>query len=158
VAVLHAEPLGAISSGYRILSAGEEITQLQISLFRGKGSFTLQEGEFTVEPLGFFRSDAVLKKGSSVIAKSKKSGALRRRFDISSAGHRLALESQKWTGREYQLLLGNRSVGTVKREGFAGRRVIMDFPDDVPIVLQVFLAFIVISQARREAAAASAGS
>jgi len=158
VAVLHAEPLGAISSGYRIVSAGEEITQLQISLFKGKGSFALREGEFNVGPMGFFRSDAVLKKGSSVIAKSKKSGALRRRFEISSAGHRLTLESQKWTGKEYKLLLGNQSVGTVKREGFAGRRVIMEFPDDVPVFLQVFLAFIVISQARREAAAAASGS
>jgi hypothetical protein len=70
---------------------------------------------------------------------------------------RLRLESQKWTGREYKLLLGNQEVGSVKREGFAGRRVMMDFPDDVPVVLQVFLAFIVISQARREAAASGGG-
>ncbi len=157
MAVLRAEPLGWASAGVRVLSGEEEITELHISAFKGKGSFTLDGEEFTITPEGFFRSDAVLKKGTSVIAKAKKAGALKRTWDISSAGHRLTLDSRSWSGREYALLLGNQEVGRVKREGFAGRKVSLESPDEVPVFLQVFLTYIVVSQARREAAAAASG-
>jgi hypothetical protein len=157
VAILRAEPLGWAFLGIRVLSGEEELTRLQISAFRTKGSFQLDGDAFTIEPMGFFKSDAVLKKGSSIIAKSRKGAALRRRFEISSAGHHLTLESRSWAGREYVLLLGKNEVGQVKREGFAGRKMHLEFPDDMPVFLQVFLAYIVISQARREAAAAAAG-
>ena len=157
MAVLRAEPLGWATFGVRILSGTEEITQLKISAFKGKGTFALDGEEFSIEPKGFFQSDAVLKKGTAVIAKILKPSLLRRRFEISSAGHRLVLESRGWTGREYRLLLGNQEVGSIKREGFAGRKYLLDFPEDVPIFLQVLMAYIVASQAKREAAAASGG-
>jgi hypothetical protein len=157
VAILHAEPLGWASFGVRILSGDEELTQLMISTFKGKGSFDLDGEAFTVEPEGFFRSNAVLKKGSSTIAKVRKPSILRRRFEISSAGHRLVLESRGWAGREYVLLLGSQEVGRVKREGFVGRKILLEFPDDVPLFLQVLLAYVVVSQAKREAAAAASG-
>ena len=157
MAILRAEPLSWISLGVRILSDDGEITQLSMSAFRNKGRFQLEGDDFTIEPEGFFGTDATLKKGASIIAKAKKAGAFKRTWEISSAGHRLNLESRSWTGREYALLLGNHEVGRVKREGLAGRRTRMEFPDDVPGFLQVFLAYIVISQARREAAAAAGG-
>lgn len=155
--VLHAEPLGWLSSGVRILSGGEELTSLSISAFRGKGSFDLEGETFAIEPEGFFRSEAVLKKGSSVLARAQKPSVLRRRFEISSAGHRLVLESQGWTGREYALLLGSSEVGAIARKGFGGRKLTLEFPDEVPMFLQVFLAYVVVSQANRERAAAAGG-
>ena len=158
MATLRAEPLSWLSFGVRILSGDEEITQLKISAFRTKGSFKLDGDEFTIEPSGFFRSDATLMKGSSVIAKAKKAGVFKRTWEISSAGHHLTLESRSLMGREYALLLGTQEVGRVKRQGFSGRQTAMEFPDNVPVFLQVFRAYIVISQARREAAAAASGS
>ena len=155
--VLRAEPLGWASFGVRILSGDEEITQLTISAFKGKGNFELDGEAFTVEPEGFFQSNALLKKGSSTIAKVRKPSFLRRRFEISSAGHRLVLESRGWTGREYVLLIGSKEVGRIKREGFAGRKLQLEFSDDMPRFLQVFLAYVVVSQAKRERAAAASG-
>ena len=157
MAVLHAEPLGWASSGVRILSGEEELTQLSISAFKRKGSFDLDGEAFAIQPEGFFRSNAVLKKGGSTLARVRKSSILRRRFEISSAGHRLVLESRAWTGREYVLLLGSQEVGRVKREGLSGKKLLLEFPDDVPLFLQVLLAYVVVSQAKREAAAASGG-
>jgi hypothetical protein len=157
VAVLHAEPLGWASFGVRILCGDEELTQLTISAFKSKGSFDLGGETFTVEPEGFFRSHAILKKGGSTLARVRKPSLLRRRFEISSAGHRLILENRGWRGREYVLLLGTQEVGSVKREGFSGRKLLLEFPDDVPDFLQVLLAYVVVSQAKREAAAAAAG-
>ena len=157
MAVLHAEPLGWASSGVRILSGGQELTQLTISAFKGKGSFDLNGEAFAIQPEGFFRSNAVLKKGGSTLARVRKPSILRRRFEISSAGHRLVLESRGWRGREYVLLLGSQEVGSVKREGLTGRKLLLEFPDDVPHFLQVLVAYVVVSQAKREAAAATAG-
>lgn len=155
--VLRAEPLSWASSGVRILCGEEELTQLHVTPFRAKGSFELDGESYAIEPKGFFGSDAVLKRGSTVVARVKKEGALRRRFAITSAGHRLILVSSTWSGREYTLLVGNQETGRVKREGFAGRRMILDFPDEVPVVLQVFLTYVVAAQTRREAAAAAGG-
>lgn len=124
---------------------------------RVRGGFDLGGETFTVEPEGFFRSHAILKKGGSTLARVRKPSLLRRRFEISSAGHRLVLENRGWRGREYVLLLGTQEVGRVKREGFSGRKLLLEFPDDVPDFLQVLLAYVVVSQAKREAAAAAAG-
>ena len=156
MAVLHAKPLGWASFGARILSGNEELAQLQISSFRLKGSFEVNGDTFTIEPRGFFQVNADLKKGISIIARVEKPSALRRRFEVSSGGHRLVLESRTWSGRDYVLLLGSQEVGWIRKEGFIGRRLSMEFPDDVPLFLQVFLAYIVIAQGKREGAAAAA--
>ena len=157
MAVLHAKPRGWASFGASILAGEEEVTDLEISTFKGRGRFHLEGEEFTVDPEGFFRSNAILKRGSMVMARARKTSLFRRRFEISSAGHRLVLEGRGWTGREYALLLGAQEVGKIRREGLAGRTLLLDFPDEVPLFLQIFLAFIVLSQAKREAAAAASG-
>lgn len=162
VAVLRTEPVGWGSWSARIYSGDRPgavpLTELRISLFRSRGGFTLQGEEFSIEPEGFFGTTAVLKKGSTIIAGSRKASLFGRRFRITSAGHGLDLVSRSWRGRSYALLLGNQEVGTVKRAGFGGRRMTLELPDEVPLFLQVFLAYLVLCQGKREAAAASGGS
>jgi len=154
MAVLRTEPLGWASSGVRILSGENEITQLAISILKGKGSFEVDGDAFTIDSHGLLRADAVLKKGSSVIARVKHIGFFGRRFEISSAGHKLFLEGRGWLGKNYVLRLMDRDVGRIKREGFMGRKISLEFPDEVPAFLQVLIVYVVLSQARRDAAAA----
>ncbi len=158
MAFIYAEPLGWASFGVRLLAGEEELTQLKVSTFKNRGSFYLDGEVFVIEPEGFWRTNALLKRDGVVIAKAVKTSIWKRRFEITSAGHRLVIEGRGWSGREYVLLLGKQEVGWVKREGFTGRRMRLDFPDEVPLVLQVFLTYIVAAQARREAAAAASGS
>jgi hypothetical protein len=158
VAILRAEPTRLGRYGVSIQSDGEELTQLHITLFRSKGRFQLDGDEFTIEPRGFFQNSAELRKGSSIIGRAEKPSFFRRRFHVTSAGHRLTLESTSFRGREYVLLLGNEEVGWIKRHGFTGKKMDLDFPDEVPLFLQVFLAYLVACQAKREAAAAASGS
>jgi len=157
VAVIHAEPLGWASLGVRLLAGNEELTQLKVSTFKNKGSFELDGDVFTIEPEGIWRTKVSLKKDGRAIARAHKTSMWRRRFEVTSAGHRLVIEGRGWRGREYVLLLGKQEVGWVKREGLTGRRLRLEFPDEVPLMLQVFLAYIVTAQARREAAAAASG-
>jgi hypothetical protein len=155
LAVLHTEPLSWASFGARILDGERELTQLRITAFKGRGSFELDGDSFEILPQGFLGSNAVLKKGSSVIARVNKPSFLKRRFEISSAGHHLRLESTGWLGKEYVLYLGSQEVGRVRREGFTGRKLRLEFPDEVPVFVQVLMAYVVLSQAKREAAAAA---
>jgi hypothetical protein len=160
--MLRTEPKGWGSWSARIY--GEDgpgdalLTELRISLLRNRGRFVLEGEEFTIEPEGFLGSGALLKKGSTVIARARKASIFRRRFHITSAGHGLELVSRSPWGREYALLLGRQEVGSVRRAGFGGRKMTLDFPEEVPQFLQIFLAYLVLCQAKREAAAASAGS
>lgn len=155
MAELRSEPLGWAGSGARIFSGDTEITQLKISAFKSRGSFMLDGAEYEVIPQGFLQSSAELKRGSTVIARVAKPSLIKRRFEITSAGHRIVLESRNWRGRKYVLLLGTQEVGSIEREGVSSRRLRFNFPDDVPTVIQILLAYLVIAQARREAAAAA---
>ena len=155
---MEAEPTGWASWNTLIKSDGFPITELKVSAWKNRGSFQLDGLGFTIEPQGFWLQNAVLKRGGAVVARAEKPALLRRHFVVTSAGHRMELESRSWTGREYALLMGNQEVGTISREGMMGRKVTLRFPDDVPEVLQVFLAYIVLCQAKREAAATAAGS
>ena len=74
MAVLRTESVGWASSGVRVLSGEDEITQLTISILKGKGSFELDGDAFTIDSHGLLRAHAVLKKGSSVIARVKHIG------------------------------------------------------------------------------------
>lgn len=158
MAILHAEPTGWASWNVRITEGEREITRLSVSIFRNRGEFTLEGEDYRIESSGVLRTTAVLKRGAGVIARAEKPSFLRRHFEISSAGHHLKLESQSWSGREYALFLGGQEVGRITRKGFIGRKMEMEFPDEVPLVLQVLLTYLVLVQAKREAAAASSGS
>lgn len=155
MAILEAEPRGWGSWDAVITADGRPVTELKISLFRSRGRFRLDGQEFSIEPSGFFLQSASLTRRGGAIAKAEKTSFFRRDFLITSAGHRMELKSRSWTGREYELLMGNQRVGLVTRKGFMGRRMSLDFPDDVPAVLQVFLAYLILSQAKREAASAA---
>lgn len=157
MAVLFAEPTGWASWNARITTAGVEVTRLSVSLWKSHGAFRLEGEEYVIEPRGFWRTSADLKRGSTVIARVEKPSFMRRRFEITSAGHRLRLESESWRGRDYALMAGGRKVGQVTREGFTGRKIRLEFPDEVPLVLQVLLTYLVLVQVKREMAATSSG-
>jgi hypothetical protein len=156
--VLEAEPTGWASKSTVIRSGGEEITRLDITHWKSHGSFSLDGEDFRIEPQGFFLVNAHLKKGSTIIARAEKPSFWRRSFRITSAGHSMTLESLGWRGRSYALLMGSQEVGRVTREGMTGRRIQLTFPDEVPLFLQVFMTYLVVCQAHREAAAGAAGS
>ena len=158
MAVFRTESLGWASSGVRVLSGESEITQLKISFLKGNGSFELDGGSFTVDSHGLFRADATLKKGGTVIARVKHKGFPRGRFEISSAGHKLVLKTRGWTGRSYVLQLMGQEVGRITRAGLMGTKITSEFPDEVPVFLQVLMIYIALAHARRQGAAAAASS
>ena len=156
--ILEAVPTGWASSNVLIKSDGDPISELIISAWKSRGRFHLDGQEFFIEPKGFWLHNAVLLRGGSVVAKAERIALLKRRWVISSAGHRLELMSRSWTGREFVLRMGASEVGKITRKGMTGRKIALHLPDDVPEVLQIFLTYIVVCQAKREAAAAAAGS
>lgn len=155
MAILEAEPTGWASWNTLIKSDGGPVTELNISAWKSRGSFQLDGQDFTIEPRGFWLHNAVLQRGGTVVAKAEKPALMRRHWVISSAGHRLELESRSWTGRDFVLRLGNQEVGRITRQGMTGRKISLTFPDNVPEILQVFLTYIVLCQAKREASAGS---
>jgi hypothetical protein len=157
VSILRSRPRRWGSWSAVILSGEDPVTELDISLFRSRGSFELEGERYFIDPEGFWGLRSVLRKGDTPLARSEKPSFLRRRFRITSAGHRLDLESRSWRGRHYALVLGSRDVGSISLSGFLGTKLELEFPDDVPLFLQVYLAYLVLCQAKMEAAASSGG-
>lgn len=155
MALLKTEPVRWGSWSAAISSGDEKLTELTITFFRSRGRFELDGEDYTVIPNGFLSSRSELRKGPTLLARAEKPSFLRRRFTITSAGHRMELESRSWTGREYVLSLEGRETGWIRRHGFMGNRLEMDFPEEVPVFLQVYFAYLVLAQAKAEAAAAA---
>ena len=156
--ILEVEPTGWASWDALVTADGAPIAELRISAWKSRGRFQLDGEDFTIEPSGFWLQNAVLKRGESVVARAERPALLRRQFSISSGSHRMALESRSWAGREYALQIGTQEAGRITREGFLGRKVTLRMAEDLPEALQIFLAYLVICQTKREAAAAAAGS
>lgn len=158
MAVLIAEPTGWTSWNARITADDRELTVLSVSFWKSRGTFRLEGEEYLIEPRGFWQTSVDMKRGATVIARVEKPSFLRRNFLITSAGHRMELRCRSWWGREYALVVEGREVGSVTRKGLTGRKVRLEFPEKVPTVLQILLAYLVLVQAKREAAAAASGS
>ena len=158
MAHLLCQPTGWASWNARITAGDAEVTHLSISFLKNRGEFRLDGEDYVIQPRSFWRTSADLKRGSTVVARAEKPSLFRRQFQVSSAGHRMVLESRSWRGREYVLRVGGREAGRVTREGLTGRKIRLEFPEEVPVLLQVFLAYLVLVQVKRETAAASSGS
>ena len=117
---------------FRVQEEGGEMATLHLSLFRSRGAFQVEGESFAAEPEGFFGRAVTLRKGGTVIARAEMASFFRRTFGVTSAGHRLSVESRSWLGREYEVLLGGEPVGSIHAQGFLGRKLTLELPERMP--------------------------
>ena len=67
------------------------------------------------------------------------------------------LGSHGMQAHRYSEMLGLIERGELRPDRLVGRKLSLEFPDEVPVFLQILIAYVVISQVRREGAAAAGG-
>jgi hypothetical protein len=106
-----------------------------------------------------FRRDGrkrfVLAAGQRELAVADRSGRSGRQWGVSAAGTDYQLMRPSMWRSGFELRLGGRSLGTVRRKR---RTVTCALPDDLPAVIQTFVGFVAIALWNREAAAAGGAS
>jgi hypothetical protein len=153
--VLRVEPVHWYSWSFRVLQDGAELTRVEHGLFRSRGSFVLDGRTFTMRrqhPFGAF----LLEQDEREIARAAPLGMFDRGYEITF-DRKLTLKRPHPFSRRYVLHHGDLRIGELRPERMFGRASAVDFPDELPLAIRVFLMFLVVSAWRRQRAAAGAG-
>jgi hypothetical protein len=106
-----------------------------------------------------FRKDGrkrfVLSVGERDVATAERVDRSGRRWKISSDGREYELVKPSAFRSKFELRVNDVAVGTISRRR---RNTNCDLPDDLPLSVQSFIAFVAMALWSREAAAASGGS
>jgi len=136
---------------FTVRQGSEILANIDVSQWREKGVLTIQGTRFLVYREGFFSGDFVLESSDTIVARARKPSAFLRSFIVEHAGRQYTLRQHSAFRRPFQLLDGDREVGAITQEGFFMPRASVVMPQDMPLPVQVFIAWLVIILWKRDA-------
>jgi hypothetical protein len=149
-------PQGTFSRHFDLLLGGEHVASMRMALWTEGCEFTIAGHEFKIRRTSMWRDGFILATGGQTVCEVRK-GFWSRRFELSAADQNWVLQPVGWVGRSYQLLEGEREVGSVRPTGWFTRVRAADFAAEVPPPIQVLAIFLVLlaaNRAQRSSAAA----
>lgn len=150
-------PKGFFSNDYHLLRDGEIIITLKMGLWSEGCQFDIAGHEFVIKKSSFWKDAFQIVADGSPVCEVKRT-FWSRRFEVIAAEQTWWLAPLGWFSRTYQLLVGQRQVGTIRPTGFFSRRRVAEFSDEVPPPVQVLAVFLVLIVARRQQSQAATGT
>ena len=119
-------------------------------------TFSVQEDGQAVAhgaDLSWWRDRGELQVQGTTYAARKRRGAY-----VLEAGTEVVASAirPRWWRREFQLFDGTSRIGSIAQTGFFTRKANVDLPTTLPLVLQVFVMWLVVTLWKHEDAAAGA--
>jgi hypothetical protein len=151
--MLQLVPSHWFSWDFTVRQGSEILANIDVSWWSEKGVLTIQGTRFLVYREGFFSGYFVLESGDTIVARARKPSAFLHSFIVEHAGKQYTLRQHSALGRPFQLLDGDREVGSITQEVFTDRASV-GMPQDMPLPVQVFIAWLVIILWKRDANAA----
>ena len=160
VVTLSAVPKHWFSWDFAIQDATRHpVAEVRLSSWRERGAVSVEGVEHRVSRHGVLRGAFVLEGGGSVLARAEKPSAFRREFQIEHDGKQYTLKARSIWRRERVLYDGDQEIGAVVPEGLFNRRARVELPDDLPLVLRLFVVWLTMLLWKRDSdAAAVSGS
>lgn len=144
------------SWNFEVLREGERITRIVQARFRERGEFELDGTTYRVRKVGLFRPDHILERGERRLATASRTSPLGGRLVIRTPDRRLTL-SRRWAlVRAHELRHGDRPVGSVVPDSAFRRSATARLPEELPLSIRIFIAYLVLAAWKRRAAAAAA--
>lgn len=148
-------PKSIWSYTFSVNEGGQPIAHgADLSWWRDKGELRVQGGTYTARRR---RGAYVLESGQEVIASATRTRWWRREFIIAYANRSWILRARSWR-RGFQLFDGSTAIGSIAPQGPFTRKAAVDLPGELPLVLQVFLMWLVVTLWKHEDAAATGAS
>jgi len=155
---LRAVRTGFLSRGYRFLSGDQEVGRLTLGLLGRRGAIEVGDQQFRIRREGVV-GDFVLEQAdvphARELARASGGRPFSRTFRIRAADRALTLSGGVLGLRTLRLRHGDREVGLARREGWRGRAARFEFPDELPLEIQIFLGALALHRWRRARAAAA---
>ncbi len=151
-----ADPRSLFNFAFDLVRGGLTVGFVQHRLFGRKGVVEVDGVEYEILRTGpvAFALGQVGVPGAVVSA--ERPGLLRSRYRISWDSHEVELVRSA-LGFRMNLLRGGEEVGSMRLANLFSRRVILDVPDDLPVVVVAFLVWLMIRMRRAAASSAAAG-
>jgi hypothetical protein len=136
----------------------QSVAEVRLSSWRERGAVATGGVEHKVSRQGMLGA-FVLMKGDSVVASAEKPSAFRKTFQIDHEGRHYTLKGRSFWQRELVLYEGEREIGSIAPTGFFTRRAQVGLPEELPLILRLFVVWLTMLLWKRESdAAASAGA
>lgn len=149
--MMRAIPKQWFSWDFRVLDGGREVAEMGLSLWREKGSLSIEGRPYRVYREGLAHGAFVLENpGGQVVVRAEKPSALLRSFLVAYDGRQLRLEARTPFGRTFVLRDSQGEIGSVRPDNFITRRATADFPEAFPLPVRIFLLWLVIILWRRD--------
>ena len=150
------KPRHLLSWDFDFFQGADKIATLDGAVVSESGRLHVGSGEFECRRQGFASGDfELLARGEKYVSATKRS-ALRRRFEIRFGDRELVLDATSAFGRTFELIEQRHVVGTVRPRSLLSRQGVAELPEDLPVAVRLFIAWLVILMWKR-AAAASGG-
>ena len=153
--MLQAVPTHWFSWDFIVTQGSEVLANIDISWWHEKGVLTIEGKRYRVYREGFASGDFVLESPDMIVARARKPSAFRRAFIIEHGGRQYTLRANRPFRGAFQLLDGETEIGSISPEGFLTRRAAVVMPQDMPLSVQVFAVWLVLSLWKRDAHAAA---
>lgn len=156
--MLTATPKRWFSWDFTVQEGSNPVAKLDLSLWREKGTITVQGKDYRVYREGWMSGYYYLENAGAVLARAEKPSAFRRTLVIEHAGRAYTLQARSPFGRTFVLLQGGGEVGRIRPLGLFTRRAEVDLPESLPLAVRVFALWLVVILWKRESDSAAASS
>jgi len=132
----------AWSYAFSVMHGSESVAKsVDLSWWRDKGEIRIQDDIYTARR---DKSSYVLESAAGVLARTQRPRRWHRELVIEHSGRRYTLRAKSAFRREFQLLDGPMKIGSISPEGLFTRRAAVELPKMFPLVLQVFIIWLVM--------------
>lgn len=145
---LEAWPKHPFSWSFHVAVDGDVVTTLDVTWLQSGGAFDLDGKHYDLVRAPNF-GDFQLVGPMGVEASAAKPSALVRRYAVEYGRRRWTLEAAHPITRRFRLIEDGAVIGEVVPNSLISHRCRMNWPDEVPRQVQVFLLWLVVLQWRR---------
>jgi hypothetical protein len=138
---------------YTLRRDGAEIGQIDCGGVRGTAAIALGGATYTPVIDSVVRGKFHLEANGARIADAQAAGFWFRYFNVQAGTRSFTLKMASWFGRRFALMENGTERGRIGVTNAFSGRAKAELPDDLPLEVQAFLIWLVISTWRRAAAA-----
>jgi hypothetical protein len=141
---------------FSVISGGRTLAALDLFTWRERAEIRIGDVTHHAFRERAMSGDFVIEAAGRQLARAAKPSVFRNTFVVSYDGRDYTLRKASVWRREFELMDGERRIGTLAPESCWSRRATAELPSDWPAPITAFVVWLVIILWKREATAAAA--
>lgn len=145
--MLIAKKKGVFSRSYDISDAnGELIVELSIKGLSLSAHFTFNKFEYEFKSVGMFSKTYEMYESGKLVGSAELISSMRSDYAIDLSGRKLMLEKQGILSKDFHVLFGKHTQGSVYPKSAFSPLAFIDLPADWPLPYKLFIFWLAVYQ------------